>query len=83
MCLHHLLFEPMGFSIDQLNPAPWLDILPIPLLVLVVNRLARTKVLSRLDPTAIIERISNYPQLTTKPGCCVNFPGGEHFRWII
>jgi hypothetical protein len=76
LCLRHLLFESMGFAIDQLNPAPCLDTLPVPLLVQVDNNLAGTKTLTRLDPTAITERRSNYPQPTIKPGCCLDVPGG-------
>ena len=83
LCLRHLLFESMGFTFDQVSPAPWLDTLPIPLLGLVATSLARTKTLSRLYPAAIIERRSNYPQPTNKTGCCLNFPGGDSRRWII
>ena len=50
------VFNAAGLKLNVFNPAPWLYTLPVPVVVLAVSTLTIGRMLSRLDPVAIIER---------------------------
>jgi ABC-type lipoprotein release transport system permease subunit len=50
------LYAPKGLTLDFFNPVPWLLTLPMPLAVITVGTGLVARMLSRLDPVAIIER---------------------------
>jgi ABC-type lipoprotein release transport system permease subunit len=54
--LQYGLYAPIGLRLDFFNPIPWLYTLPVPVAVLAVSAVTIGRMLSRLDPVAIIER---------------------------
>ncbi len=50
------LYAPRGLSLNLLSPVPWLFTLPIPLAVIAASTGLVSRMLSKLDPVAIIER---------------------------
>jgi putative ABC transport system permease protein len=50
------IYNPIGLTLDLLNPAPWLFTLPMPLTVVAVSAGLVAWLLSRLDPVSVIER---------------------------
>lgn len=50
-----IVFAPKGLSLDIFNPIPWLFTLPIPAVVVTASTGTIARMLSRLDPVAIIE----------------------------
>jgi hypothetical protein len=54
--LRIIVFAPQGFSLDLLNPAPWLFTLPVPVIVAAAGAGLVAWMLSRIDPVSIIER---------------------------
>ena len=56
VCAQATVYAPRGLSLDFLNLVPWLFTLPIPLAVILVGTSTIARMLSRLDPVAIIER---------------------------
>jgi len=54
--LRFVIFAPLGLSFDLVNITPWLFTLPIPVAVLVVTTATTARILSKLDPVAVIER---------------------------
>ncbi|MDY6877114.1 MAG: ABC transporter permease [Chloroflexota bacterium] len=58
ICFQALVFAPKGLSLNFLNPVPWVLTFPIPLAVVVASTGTIGRMLSRLDPVAVIERRS-------------------------
>ena len=56
ICAQAILYEPRGLSLSYLNPSPWLFTLPVPLAIVAVSTGTISRLLSKLDPVAIIER---------------------------
>jgi len=56
ICAQASVYGPRGLSLDFFNPAPWVFTLPIPLTVVAASAGTVARMLSRLDPVAIIER---------------------------
>ncbi len=56
VCFQTLVFAPKGLSLNFFNPAPWVLTFPIPLAVVAVGTATIARMLSKLDPVAIIER---------------------------
>ena len=56
ICFQALVFAPKGLSLNFLNPVPWVLTFPIPLAVVVASTGTIGRMLSRLDPVAVIER---------------------------
>jgi ABC-type antimicrobial peptide transport system permease subunit len=54
--LQYGLYNPIGLRLDFFNPTPWLYTLPVPVAVLAVSAVTIGRMLSRLDPVAVIER---------------------------
>jgi len=50
------LFYNLGMELDMLNPAPFLFVLPIPLITVALAFLSVRRVFARLDAVAIVER---------------------------
>ena len=50
------LYAPKGFTLNLLNPAPWLSTLPMPVAIIAVGAGLIARMLRRLDPVSIIER---------------------------
>ena len=50
------LYVPSGLKLNLLNLTPWFYTLPVPVAVLAVSAGAVGRMLSRLDPVAVIER---------------------------
>jgi len=50
------VYTPAGLKLNFFNPIPWLYTLPVPVAVLAVSAVTIARMLSRLDPVAIIER---------------------------
>ncbi len=48
-------FAPKGMAFNILNPAPWLFTLPMPIAVIAVSTVLVARMLSKLDPVAVIE----------------------------
>ncbi len=53
--LQYALYIPSGLKLNLLNLTPWLYTLPVPVVVLAVSVGAVARMLSRLDPVAVIE----------------------------
>ncbi|MDY7077512.1 MAG: ABC transporter permease, partial [Chloroflexota bacterium] len=56
ICFQAFVFAPKGLSLNFLNPVPWVLTFPIPLAVVVASTGTIGRMLSRLDPVAVIER---------------------------
>jgi ABC-type lipoprotein release transport system permease subunit len=56
ICFQALVFAPKGLSLNFFNPVPWALTFPIPLAVVAVGTITIARMLSKLDPVAIIER---------------------------
>jgi len=56
VCAQASVYGPRGLSLDLANPAPWLFTAPIPLAVVAASAGTISRLLSRLDPVAVIER---------------------------
>jgi hypothetical protein len=56
ICFQALVYAPKGLSLDFSNPVPWMLTLPIPLAVIAVGTGTIARILSKLDPVAVIER---------------------------
>jgi ABC-type lipoprotein release transport system permease subunit len=56
VCAQAGVYGPRGLSLNFFNPTPWLFTLPIPLAVIAVGAGTIARMLSRLDPLAVIER---------------------------
>jgi len=56
VCVQVVVYAPRGFSLDILNPIPWLFTLPIPLTVVLASTGTIGRMLRKLDPVAVIER---------------------------
>jgi ABC-type lipoprotein release transport system permease subunit len=56
VCAQASVYGPRGLSLDLANPAPWLFTVPIPLAVVAASAGTISRLLSRLDPVAVIER---------------------------
>ena len=56
VCFQALVFTPKGLSLNLFNPAPWMLTFPIPLTVVAVGTGTTARMLSKLDPVAVIER---------------------------
>jgi ABC-type lipoprotein release transport system permease subunit len=56
VCAQAGMYGPRGLSLDLANPAPWLFTAPIPLAVVAASAGTISRLLSRLDPVAVIER---------------------------
>ena len=51
-----LVYGPRGLTLDFFDAAPWLLTLPIPLAVTLASVGTIARMLSRLDPVAVVER---------------------------
>jgi len=56
ICVQALVYAPKGLNLNFFNPVPWALTFPIPLAVIVVGTGTIARMLSRLDPVAIVER---------------------------
>jgi hypothetical protein len=56
ICFQILVFAPKGLSLNLFNPTPWLLTFPVPLAVVSVSAGTIGRMLSKLDPVAVIER---------------------------
>ncbi len=56
ICFQALVYAPKGLSLNFSNPVPWALTFPIPLAVIAVGTGTIARMLSKLDPVAIIER---------------------------
>ena len=56
VCFQALVFTPKGLSLNLFNPAPWMLTFPIPLTVVAVGTGTTARMLSKLEPVAVIER---------------------------
>jgi ABC-type lipoprotein release transport system permease subunit len=55
-CAQASVYTPRGLSLNLTNPAPWLFTIPIPLAVVAASAGTISRLLSKLDPVAMIER---------------------------
>ena len=55
MIAQQVIYAPIGLKIDAGNILPWLFTLPIPVAVVLVNAVTIGRMLSRLDPVAVVE----------------------------
>lgn len=56
LLIQALIYTPLGLHTDFSNTLPWLFTLPIPLAVVLVSTAAIGRMLSKLDPIAVVER---------------------------
>jgi hypothetical protein len=56
ICIQALVYAPKGLNLNFFNPVPWALTFPIPLAVIVVGTGTIARMLSRLDPVAVVER---------------------------
>jgi putative ABC transport system permease protein/lipoprotein-releasing system permease protein len=56
LLMQALLYAPRGLRLDFFNPTPWLFTLPLPLSIVLASTVTIARMLSRLDPVAVVER---------------------------